>query len=137
MREIEETWDLAHDLPSRHESQVAEIGDGEVRGLGGDDDLQKLHLLRAHQIRRGQAAPSAARHGVQDLLLLSGRRRRLGRDRFRVVRSREGGEGRRGEEDETGGVLSTMCYYAETWLGGEAQTCRAQVSEETEAACAV
>jgi hypothetical protein len=24
-----------------------------------------------------------------------------------------------GEEDETGGVLSTMWYYAETWLGWE------------------
>ena len=101
MREIEETWDLAHDLPSQREYQVAEIGDGEVRGLGGDDDLQKLHLLRPHQIHRGQAAPSAARHGVQDLLGSSsspageGDLGVIGFASRRAGKEERGGEGRR------------------------------------------
>jgi hypothetical protein len=44
------------------EAEVAEVGDGEVRGLGGDDDLHQVHGLGAHQIH-GRAAPAGARHG--------------------------------------------------------------------------
>lgn len=48
------------------EAEVAEVGDGEVRRLGGDDDLHQLHRLRPHQIhRRAAPATAAARHGVR------------------------------------------------------------------------
>jgi hypothetical protein len=62
-----------HDLGGRRpyifeldEAEVAEVGDGEMRRLCGDDDLHQLHRLRAHQIH-GRAAPAsaAARHGVR------------------------------------------------------------------------
>ena len=46
------------------EAEVAKVGDGEVRGLEGYDDLHQLHRLRPHQIHRGAApAPATARHG--------------------------------------------------------------------------
>lgn len=46
------------------EAEVAEVGDGEVRGLRRDDDLHQLHRLRPHQIhRRAAPAAPAARHG--------------------------------------------------------------------------
>lgn len=36
------------------EAEFAEVSDGSVRGLGGDDELDKGHLLGAHQIHGGQ-----------------------------------------------------------------------------------
>lgn len=36
------------------EAEFAEVRDGSVRGLGGDDELDKGHLLGAHQIHGGQ-----------------------------------------------------------------------------------
>ncbi|BAT10148.1 Os10g0184250, partial [Oryza sativa Japonica Group] len=44
------------------EAEVAEVGDGEVRGLRRDDDLHQLHRLRPHQIHRRAAPAAAARH---------------------------------------------------------------------------
>ena len=43
------------------EAEVAEVGDGKARGLGGDDDLHQLHHLRPHKIH-GRAPPAAVRH---------------------------------------------------------------------------
>lgn len=37
------------------ETKVAEIGDGEVSGLDGDDELNQLHRLRPEQIHRRTA----------------------------------------------------------------------------------
>lgn len=36
------------------EAEFAEVRDGSVRGLGGNDELDKGHLLGAHQIHGGQ-----------------------------------------------------------------------------------
>uniref|UniRef100_J3LM19 Uncharacterized protein n=1 Tax=Oryza brachyantha TaxID=4533 RepID=J3LM19_ORYBR len=133
------------------EAEFAEVGDGEVRRLRGDDDLHQLHRLRPHQIHRRAAPAPAARHGGcsrpaqtkpnqpnqrpplpppcdRALLLLSGGRARDGLIGFSLSLSlsRRGGE-------ETGRGPSTMCCYAGDVArrgtgGARALTCWARLS---------
>lgn len=125
------------------EAEVAEVGDGEVRGLGGYDDLHQLHRLRPHQIHRRAAAAASAttRHGWRARVprRVSSRRAAPPSDPWRsdeasrieiaraerisggsgggpIGSSRREEAGERGRKRQPGGP-GPCGYYAETWRG--------------------
>lgn len=63
-------------------TKVAEVGDSEVSGLDGDDELNQLHRLRPEQIHRGTAPCSShCRCSLTPQLSLSRRRSEQKRER--------------------------------------------------------
>lgn len=55
------------------EAEIAEVGDGPVSRLDGDDELSQLHWLRPEQIHRRPAISSVPPHRLSDAFTECGR----------------------------------------------------------------